>query len=202
MKKESNKRKDSQDCFPIYIFATEWNTQFQKIQRCSKEKAWGRPLMGESWVTNICFAVQMYLIMRTTLCVKLTSISHLQSRPDNIQGALLIGQRPEPTRSGLQVHEPGQSSCHVELPQGIILFPVQYMHYFPNYLRLSHSSFSPPFREQRLVSTWSHLRQASSSPPSCPRSCPACTATSLTPTWASVRPWPASGTPWSPIRPW
>ena len=42
-----------------------------------------------------------------------------QSRAEYLQGAVLTGQRPEPTRSGLQVHEPGQSPCHVELPQGI-----------------------------------------------------------------------------------
>lgn len=38
----------------------------------------------------------------------------------HIQGAVFIGQRPEPTRSCVQIYEPSQSSCHVELSQGIM----------------------------------------------------------------------------------
>lgn len=60
----------------------------------------------------------------------------------------------------------------------------------------------PTCREQLLGSTWLRPRPESSWHRSCPRSCPACTVTSLTPTSAFARPWPASGMPWWLTRPW
>ena len=83
------------------------------------------------------------------------------------------------------------------------LFPGQYTCQFSfHLLKLSFHLTWPPFREQLLVSTWSQLRPESSWLHSCPSSYPVFTATSLTPTWAFARPWPASGMPWSLIKPW
>lgn len=129
-----------------------------------------------------------------------------QPRLDHLQRALLIGQRPESARSCLQVHEPCQSSRHVELPQGN---PCS----FSPLLTVAHEAFASashthpsfpasPSRVQLSVSTWSQPRPASSWLHSCPSSCLVCIATSLTRTWAFARPWPASGTRWSLIRPW
>lgn len=200
---------------------------FQKIQRCSKEKVWGKHLMGKSYSILPLPDIFFYFVCPNIMGKKAKNVyvdsgcanwpsspscinDSWQSRPDHIQGALLIGQWPEPTRSRLQVHEPGQSSCHVELPQGMLLMhrtrsPLSCLSISIYFFCLSHPSFhltSPPFREQLLVSTWSQPRLGSSWLHFCPSSCPVCTATSLTPTWAFARPWPASGMRWSLIRPW
>lgn len=53
------------------------------------------------------------------------------------------------------------------------------------------------YRGQRLGSVRLLPRPVSSSSPSCPRSSPSCTATSLTPIPEFSRPWAPSGTPWS-----
>lgn len=57
--------------------------------------------------------------------------------------------------------------------------------------------FCPCYRGQRLGSVRLLPRPVSSSSPSCPRSSPSCTATSLTPIRGFSRPWAPSGTPWS-----
>lgn len=57
--------------------------------------------------------------------------------------------------------------------------------------------FFPCYRGQRLGSVRLLPRLVSSSSPSCPRSSPSCTATSLTPIPEFSRPWAPSGTPWS-----
>lgn len=126
-----------------------------------------------------------------------------QPWPLHVQGALLIGQRPEPTRSCLQVHESGQSPCHVELPQGVKLsLSPLHMPFCISSSHLTSFPLSPPYREQPLAFTWLLPKPGNSWLHSCPSLCLVCTAISLTPTWAFARPWPASGMPWSLIRPW
>lgn len=125
----------------------------------------------------------------------------LQSRSDHLQGAVLISQWPQPTRSRLQVHELGQSSRHVELPQGSVKVACNDGP-LPHPEPVLYTWPPPAFREQLLASTWLRPRLESSWPRSCPSSCPASTVTSLTPTWAFGRPWPASGMPWWLTRPW
>lgn len=80
-------------------------------------------------VINIFRLFKMYLIFvfslnTFTLLGLLLYIIYIrgfwQSRFVHIQGAVFIGQRPEPTRSCVQIYEPSQSSCHVELSQGIV----------------------------------------------------------------------------------
>lgn len=98
------------------------------------------------------FLFARVLYPQIDLLLPLASMTPWQSRPDYIQGALLIGQWPEPTRSCLQVHEPGQPSCHVELSQGIMLMHHTHPLSRPSHVPLFLSWVISPFLSPDLSS--------------------------------------------------